>query len=581
MINKRLLTLLEGNLSPVKKTVLFQWLGLLANIIFNATIAYTLATAYKQELTMIKLTAAILIILFMMGLRFYCSQKATMAGHEAALGIKKTLRGKIYNKILALGMHYTDFFSTSKVVQMSMEGVEQLEIYFSKYLPQLIYSLLAPLTLFILFCFISFKTALLLLLCVPLIPLSIVAVQKFAKRLLSRYWGAYMQLGDSFLENLRGLTTLKAYQADERKTKQMDEEAETFRKVTMKVLTMQLNSISVMDLIAFGGAALGIILAIFEFRSGRISLIGMLLIILLSSEFFIPLRLLGSFFHIAMNGMSASENIFKILDHPLDKKGELTLDSSENIDIKAEHVSFGYLEEKQVLKDINFTIPARSFASFAGVSGSGKSTIANILAGHHRHYQGSIQLNKKELSDINQRDLMACITVVNGDGYLFAGDIAYNLQMGNMAITQEKMWEALREVKLDSFIKAQGGLSMPVLEKGSNLSGGQRQRLVLARALLKDSPIYIFDEATSNIDVESENAIIKVIENLRKRKTVIMISHRLDNAIHADQIYMLKEGEIVEQDTHSHLYQLDGEYARVYKQQEALLNGLRKETAYE
>lgn len=581
MINKRLMTLLEGNLTPIKKTVFFQWLGLLANIVFNAAIAYALATAYKQQLTMAKLSGVIAVIAVMMGLRFYWSQKATMAGHTASLGIKKTLREKIYNKILELGMHYTDFFPTSKVVQMSMEGVEQLEIYFSKYLPQLFYSLLAPVTLFILFSFISFKTALLLLICVPLIPMSIVAVQKFAKKLLSRYWGSYMQLGDSFLENLRGLTTLKAYQADERKTKQMDEEAETFRKVTMKVLTMQLNSISVMDLIAFGGAALGIILAIFEFRSGHISLMGMLLIILLSSEFFIPLRLLGSFFHIAMNGMSASDNIFKILDHPLDVVGELELCPEEDIEIKAEHVSFGYNEEKEVLKDLSFTIPVHSFVSFAGISGSGKSTIANILAGHHQHYQGSIQLNGKELSNINQKNLMACITVVNNDGYLFAGDITYNLQMGNTAITQEQMWAVLREVKLDSFIREQGGLSMPVLEKGSNLSGGQRQRLILARALLKDSPIYIFDEATSNIDVESENAIIKVIENLRKHKTVIMISHRLDNAVHADQIYMLKEGRIVEQDTHVGLYQLDGEYAHVYKQQEALLNVLGKETAYE
>ena len=581
MINKRLMTLLEGNLSPIKKTVFFQWLGLIANIIFNVAIAYALSTAYKQQLTLAKLSGVVAVIAVMIGLRFYWSQKATMAGHSASLGIKKTLREKIYNKILELGMHYTDFFPTSKVVQMSMEGVEQLEIYFSKYLPQLFYSLLAPVTLFILFSLISFKTALLLLICVPLIPMSIVAVQKFAKKLLSRYWGSYMQLGDSFLENLRGLTTLKAYQADERKTKQMDEEAETFRKVTMKVLTMQLNSISVMDLIAFGGAALGIILAIFEFRSGHISLMGMLLIILLSSEFFIPLRLLGSFFHIAMNGMSASDNIFKILDHPLDIEGELELCPEEDIEIKADYVSFGYNEETEVLKNLSFTIPSHSFVSFAGISGSGKSTIANILAGHHQHYQGSIQLNGKELANINQKHLMACITVVNNDGYLFAGDITYNLQMGNTAITQEQMWEALREVKLDCFIRDQGGLSMPVLEKGSNLSGGQRQRLILARALLKDSPIYIFDEATSNIDVESENAIIKVIENLRKNKTVIMISHRLDNAVHADQIYMLKEGRIVEQDTHAGLYQLNGEYARVYKQQEALLNVLGKETAYE
>lgn len=577
MINKRLLTLLEGNLTPIKKTVFFQWLALLSNILFNSMIAYTLSLVYINKFTLNKGISIVVVIVISILFRFYFSQKATMVGHVASLGIKKTLREKIYNKILELGVHYTDYFPTSKVVQMSMEGVEQLEIYFSKYLPQLFYSLLAPLTLFILFSFISFKTALLLLVCVPLIPLSIVAVQKFAKKLLSRYWGSYMQLGDSFLENLRGLTTLKAYQADERKTIQMDKEAENFRKVTMKVLTMQLNSISVMDLIAFGGAALGIMLAIFEFNQGHISFMGMMLVILLSSEFFIPLRLLGSFFHIAMNGMSASDNIFKILDHPVNHDKKASIDIGRPIEIKVSNMSFSYVEDQVILNDVSFTISPCSFVSFAGVSGSGKSTLVNVLSGHHEHYQGSILLNNVELSDIHQKDLMKCITVINHDGYLFTGDIRYNLRMGNKKITDEQIWKVLNEVRLDQFIKEQGGLAMPIHEKGSNLSGGQRQRLILARALLKNSPIYIFDEATSNIDVESENAIIQVIENLKKEKTVIMISHRLDNAINADRIYMLDKGSVVEEGTHQELYNLDKQYAYVYKKQEELLKVLRKE----
>ncbi|MFV0394425.1 MAG: ABC transporter ATP-binding protein/permease [Coprobacillaceae bacterium] len=351
----------------------------------------------------------------------------------------------------------------------------------------------------------------------------------------------------------------------------MDKEAEHFRKVTMRVLTMQLNSISVMDLVAFGGAALGILLAIFEFQNGNINLIGMIVIILLSSEFFIPLRLLGSFFHIAMNGMAASDKIFKILDMEIDSNKTTDI-SLEDMPITLNNVNFSYQEDRQILKDVNVIIPKQSCIALVGSSGCGKSTIANIISGYHSGYQGSIQWGDTELSTISEDSLFEQITLVNHDGYVFAGTIAYNLQMVGSHVTETKMWEVLKLVKLDAFVKEQGGLSMPLLEQGSNLSGGQKQRLVLARALLKDTPVYVFDEATSNIDVESENTIMEVIYNLKKTKTLILISHRLDNIKNADQIYMMETGAIVEQGTHQQLLNKEGAYATMYQQQADLLS---------
>lgn len=571
MINKRLIKTVEGSMFYVIKTVICQWIALLMNILFIFSIAYLLHMAYLKALTTSSLLIILVIWTLVIVVRFLCQKKAALMGYYASHGVKKTLREKIYTKILHLGISYQQNMSTSEVVQVAMEGVEQLEIYFSKYLPQFIYSMLAPLTLFVIFCFLNIKTAIVLFICVPLIPLSIIAVQKFAKRLLSKYWGAYTNLGDSFLENLQGLTTLKIYQVDDYKTTQMDKEAETFRKVTMKVLTMQLNSISVMDIVAFGGAALGMVLAIMEYQAGNVSFMAMIVIILLSSEFFIPLRLLGSFFHIAMNGMAASDKIFRILDMKNTDDGTIALEN-QPITITANNVSFSYIKEEPILSTLGFTLEKQGMYAFAGQSGCGKSTLASILSGYQREYQGSIQFNGHELSTLTQENIMQLVTLVNHDGYLFAGTLRYNLIMANEKSSDEEMWAVLEQVQIANFVKEQGGLEMEIMAQGSNVSGGQKQRLLLARALLKDTPIYIFDEATSNIDVESENAIMEVIRQLQKTKTVLVISHRLDNGKEASTIYMMEDGKIVESGSHQELYLKNGAYAKMYQQQEQLLS---------
>ena len=460
-----------------------------------------------------------------------------------------------------------------------MEGVEQLETYFGRYLPQFFYSLLAPITLFAVLSFISWKASLVLLICVPLIPISIVAVQKFAKRLLKKYWGSYTELGDSFLENLQGLTTLKIYQSDERKAQEMDEEAEKFRRITMKVLTMQLNSISVMDLVAYGGAAVGMIVVVREYINGSLGFAGAFAILLLASEFFIPLRLLGSFFHIAMNGMAASDKIFRLLDMPEREQGEEVL-SGESLDITFENVSFSYETERPILKDVSFHIPKGQFISLVGESGCGKSTIASLILGRNRQYEGRILLGGMDLKKIKEKSLMEHVTLVRHNSYLFKGTVEENLLMGNPNATQEQMTEALKKVNLWEFLKGKEGLETKLAEKGSNFSGGQCQRLCIARALLHDTEMYIFDEAASNIDVESEEIIMDVIRQLAETETVLLISHRLANVKKSHCIYVLREGKIVETGTHKELMEQQEVYKEMYTTQKNLENyGLEQEAS--
>ena len=414
-------------------------------------------------------------------LRYIFDRISTKMSFAASADVKRILREKIYGKLLKLGASYREQTQTSAVVQLAVEGVDQLETYFGKYLSQLFYSLLAPLTLFIVLSFVNFKSSLVLLICVPLIPVSIVVVQKIAKRLLSKYWGAYEQLGDSFLENLQGLTTMKIYSADEKAATEMDRESEHFRKITMKVLTMQLNSTSVMDIMAYGGAAVGMIFVLSEFMGGAVNLAGTIMIILLASEFFIPLRLLGSFFHIAMNGMAASDKIFALLDLPEpENKGE-TL-SNGKTDITLKDVCFSYNEERQILDNINLNVKNGGMVSVVGMSGSGKSTIAGILMGRNKNYKGNITIQGKELSDISERDLMKNITLVTHECHIFKGTVRHNLLMGKPDVSEKEMFAALEKAKLKEFIMENGGLDMVLNEGGTNLSGGQRQRLSLARA---------------------------------------------------------------------------------------------------
>lgn len=575
MIKTRLIKLLSHAGKYIVYNVLWQWFALLCQIavVFSITALLEGAvTGNLQTQDMVR-TAAVFAAAAL--IRFGCDKGAAHASFAASVDVKRILREKIYDKLLRLGASYREQTATSEVVQMAAEGVEQLETYFGRYLPQLFYSLLAPVTLFAVLSFVSLKASVVLLICVPLIPISIVAVQKFAKRLLSRYWGVYTGLGDSFLENLQGLTTLKIYQADGQKAEEMDQEAERFRNITMKVLTMQLNSTSVMDIVAYGGAAAGMIVAVSEYLSGTLSFAGALTIILLASEFFIPLRLLGSFFHIAMNGMAASDKIFCLLDLPEPEKGTKESGGS-SLDVDFENVSFSYEEDRQILKVISFRIPAGSMVSLVGESGCGKSTAAAMLMGRNRGYQGSVRLGGVELSEVSEESLMKSVTRVAHNSYLFKGTVEENLRMGKPDANRQEMIAVLRKVNLWGFLEAQEGLDTKIQEKGSNFSGGQCQRLALARALLHDTPVYIFDEATSNIDVESEEMIMEVIRELAKTRTVLLISHRLANVVTSDCIYMMVQGEIREAGTHQELMQKDGSYQKLFESQQKLENYRRR-----
>ena len=575
MIKTRLIKLLSHAGKYIVYNVLWQWFALLCQIavVFSITALLEGAvTGNLQTQDMVR-TAAVFAAAAL--IRFGCDRGAAHASFAASVDVKRILREKIYDKLLRLGASYREQTATSEVVQMAAEGVEQLETYFGRYLPQLFYSLLAPVTLFAVLSFVSLKASVVLLICVPLIPISIVAVQKFAKRLLSRYWGVYTGLGDSFLENLQGLTTLKIYQADGQKAEEMDQEAERFRNITMKVLTMQLNSTSVMDIVAYGGAAAGMIVAVSEYLSGTLSFAGALTIILLASEFFIPLRLLGSFFHIAMNGMAASDKIFCLLDLPEPEKGTKESGGS-SLDVDFENVSFSYEEDRQILKEISFRIPAGSMVSLVGESGCGKSTAAAVLMGRNRGYQGSVRLGGVELSEVSEESLMKSVTRVAHNSYLFKGTVEENLRMGKPDANRQEMIAVLRKVNLWGFLEAQEGLDTKIQEKGSNFSGGQCQRLALARALLHDTPVYIFDEATSNIDVESVEMIMEVIRELAKTRTVLLISHRLANVVTSDCIYMMVQGEIREAGTHQELMQKDGSYQKLFESQQKLENYRRR-----
>ena len=577
MIKKRLIGLLKDSKKYIVQNVLWQWLGLLAQITAILAVGQFLDTAIFGSVTSREILTTGMVCAISIIIRMVSDKKASKASFLASADVKRVLREKIYEKLVRLGASYKEQISTSEVVQLSVEGVEQLETYFGRYWPQFFYSLLAPITLFAVLSFISWKASLVLLICVPLIPLSIVAVQKFAKRLLKKYWGSYTELGDSFLENLQGLTTLKIYQSDERKAKEMDEEAEKFRRITMKVLTMQLNSISVMDLVAYGGAAIGMIVVVREYIDGSLGFAGAFAILLLAAEFFIPLRLLGSFFHIAMNGMAASDKIFRLLDMPERELGTEEL-SGEELDINFENISFSYEKERPILKDVSFHIPKGQFVSLVGESGCGKSTIASLILGRNRQYQGKILLGGMDLKNIKEKSLMEHITLVRHNSYLFKGTVEENLLMGNPNATQEQMIEVLKKVNLWEFLNGQEGLCTKLAEKGSNFSGGQCQRLCIARALLHNTEIYIFDEAASNIDVESEEIIMDLIRQLAETKTVLLISHRLANVKKSHCIYVLSEGKIVEKGTHRELMEQSGVYKEMYRTQKNLENyGLEQE----
>ncbi len=577
MINKRLIDTVPQSKKYIAGNVLFQWISLVANIVIMERITRLSADLFEGTATAKSTASVLFTAAAAIAVKYICSLLSGKMSYLSSSKVKKTLRGMIYRKLLKLGSGYNEKVGTSEIVQVAVEGVDQLETYFGAYLPQFFYAMLAPLTLFAVLSFVNIESAVVLLVCVPLIPAAIAGVQRWAKKLLSKYWGQYTALGDTFLENLQGLTTLKIYRADEFKQREMNEQAEKFRKITMKVLTMQLNSVTIMDLIAYGGAALGVIMASTRYAAGRVSLSGCLLIILLSADFFIPMRLLGSYFHIAMNGMAASDKIFRLLDltEPENAEGQIDGDRST----VCRNLCFSYEKDREILHRVNMEFPMGSFTSIVGESGCGKSTISAVLTGKNKGYAGSVTVGGRELSDICEKSLLKNFTYVNNKSYLFKGTVRENLLMANPDCSDEVLWQVLERVNLAAFLKGENGLDTALSEKGSNFSGGQCQRLALARALLHDSAVYIFDEATSNIDAESENDIMREIHSLAKTKTVILISHRLANVVNSDRIYVMEKGAVAETGSHGELLKNDGVYKRLWEAQQALENFKKEETA--
>jgi len=574
----RLIRLLKGSGKYILYQALWQWISLIAQIIIAINITQLIDNTFYNKISDSNIVKVIITVITGVFIRVLCDRFYTDASFHAGANVKRILRNQIYEKVLRLGPAYREQVHTSEIVQMAGEGVEQLEVYFSRYLSQFFYSLLAPLTLFIVVMRISMKSAVILLIAVPLIPIVIMLVMLVAKRLLSSYFDIYYGLGDSFLEKLHGMTTLKIYRADKAAAYDMDRESEQFRKITMKVLMMQLNSTSVMDIVAYGGAAVGIISALAQFYRGEISLFGMLMILFLAAEFFLPMRILGSFFHIGMNGMKASDRIFAFIDLPEQKRGDKKI-VDNNINISLENLSFSYEPTKEILKGINMNIPPKSFVSLVGVSGSGKSTIAGILMGRNPHYSGSLKINDDEHSELTSESIMKNFTMVGHSSWIFAGTVRENLFMGNPNASVSEMNDALQKVNLLDFINSQEGLDTKLTSNAGNLSGGQKQRLSLARALLHNTPVYIFDEATSNVDAGSEEIIMNVIHELAKEKTIILISHRLANVVKSDNIFMLKDGNIVESGVHSELMANKSAYENLFTEQMNLENFSKRREA--
>ena len=565
MMDKRLLALVPEAMRHVLATVAWQWVGLLGNAAVVWVIARTLAALAVGGTVP---ASALAILSSGIVARAISARLASRESCIASQGVKKTLRRRIYEKLLALGPDYVEAVPTAEVVQLSVEGCEQLETYFGQYLPQLFYAVLAPATLFFMVAPVSLPAAVVLLLCVPLIPVTIVAVQKVAKRILGDYWDQYAELGDSFLENLQGLTTLKIYQADAARHEAMNAEAERFRVVTMKVLSMQLNSIIVMDIIALGGAVAGMAVALAFAAAGAVDLFGCLFIILISADFFLPMRQLGSYFHVAMNGIAASEKIFRLLGLPDPAPRPLLPERGDHFSMG--RVSFSYEEGRRVLDKVDIDVPSVGLTAIVGESGSGKSTVAALLSGRYDGYEGNVFLGGKQVRDIDRAALARYVTVVGLQARLFAGTVADNLRMAVPDATDEELWQALELARLADFLREQDGLATRLAENAANLSGGQRQRLSLARAILHNSPVYIFDEATSNVDVESEQDIMDAICGLARYKAVVVISHRLVNAVPARRIYVLDHGVLAGAGTHEELLAGCAEYRALWDAQAEL-----------
>ena len=573
MIDKKLLALLGPNKKYIFYAVGLMIVGLFANLAITASICYAIQYAAEYTSSGSNAQGFILpavIVIIAMAIRYVTSRSIGDLKDTLGRNVKKDLRQKIYDKIIKLGVRTTDNMSMAGLTQLSMEGVEQLDLYYSAYIPQFFYAMIAPIILFIVTVRINWAVALVLLACVPLIPMSIIAVSRYAKKIFAKYWGKYTSMGDSFLDSVQGLKELKIFQADAAQNIKMNETSEEFRKITMKVLVMQLASTTIMDMVAYGGAGLGIALTIHAVVNGSLSAYAALFLILVAVDFFLPLRAFGSAFHIAMNGASAGNKILSLLAQPDPVWGSETVDSTE---ITVKDVTFSYDGKRDVLKHASMNFDSTGMHAIVGESGSGKSTVVNLLLGAYHPQQGSILVGNKPLETLSRESYYSHISVVSYNTYIFNETIRQNFMLAKDNVTDEEIYSALKKVNLYDFIIDNGGLDKVITEDAANISGGQKQRLALAINLVANKDIYIFDEATSNIDIESEAIIMNNIKELSKEKSVIVISHRLANVIAADTIYYIEDGEVKEHGTHEELMNMHEGYAKLYTTQKNLEEG--------
>ncbi len=575
MIDQNLLRLLGDNKKYIFYTVGLMVLGLFANVGVTAAICWAINLAMHEDFfhggAVVFLRPAVCAMSCII-IRYICSR--LMGDFKDTLGrkAKKDLRQRVYSKIVKLGVRSTDGMRMAGLTQVAMEGVEQLDLYYSSYIPQFFYAMLAPLILFGITVWIEWRVAVVLLCCVPLIPMSIVAVSKYAKKIFAKYWDKYISMGDSFLDSVQGLKELKIFGADEAQHRKMNETSEEFRKITMKVLVMQLASTTIMDLVAYGGAGAGIAMAILSVLKWGLDPIMALFLILVAVDFFLPLRAFGSAFHVAMNGASAGNKILSLLDQPNPVWGEETVTDTE---IKLQDVTFSYDGKRDVLKHVTMSFLKTGMTAIVGESGCGKSTVVNMLIGSFQPKSGVVTVGGKELERLSRESYYSHLAVVSYNTYLFNETVRENFRVAKPSVTDEEIHTALEKMNLLAFVLENGGLDKIITEDAANISGGQKQRLALAVNLVADKDIYVFDEATSNIDIESEAIIMANIKALSKEKAVIVISHRLANVTPADRIYYMESGGVKETGTHDELMKENSGYAKLYTTQKQLEEGYR------
>lgn len=569
MLDKELLRLLGGNRKYIFYTVAVMMTGLLANLSITAGICVAIYLLTQEAEPGAYLMPALLAAGGII-VRYAASRVSGNLKDILGRKAKKDLREKTYDKIVRLGVRSTDGMSIAGLTQVSMEGIEQLDLYYSSYIPQFFYAMLAPLVLFLSTVWIDWRVAVALICCVPLIPVSIIAVSKYAKKIFAKYWGKYTSMGDSFLDSVQGLRELKIFRADAARHEKMNRNAEEFRKITMKVLVMQLASTTIMDMVAYGGAGLGIAFAVTGAAYRGLPPVYALFLILVAVEFFLPLRAFGSAFHVAMNGVSAGKKILSLLAQPDPVWGDEELSGTE---LQLDNVTFSYDGERSVLRNVSMKFPAVGMTAIVGESGCGKSTAVGLLTGALRPGSGTVIAGGKPLESLSRAAYYSRVAVVSCNTYVFNTTVRENFRLAKKDVADDEIMSALEQVNLADFIRENGGLDKAVTEDGANISGGQKQRLALAVNLVADKDIYIFDEATSNIDIESESVIMRNIKALSGMKSVIVISHRLENVVPSDLIYYMDNGEVRESGTHAALMEQQGGYFALYTAQKALENG--------